>query len=75
MTCLKVRYWIMILVVIAAKFTVKCIFEQLKYISKFSETSCISFFWSRPSVLINHLNGNFDNLILKKWPRKQHVNI
>ena len=32
----------MILVFIAAKFTVKCIFEQLKYISKFSETSCIS---------------------------------
>ena len=44
----------MILAIIAAKFTSKLIFERLKYISKFSGISCISFFSSV-------LNGNFKN--------------
>ena len=57
----------MILVIIAAKFTLKFIFERLKYISKFSGTSCISFFFLRLNKFasIDHLNGNFNNLILK----------
>ena len=53
----------MILVIIAAKFTLNFIFERLKYISIFFFFFSLRF---NKFASVDHLNGNFNNLILKK---------